>query len=93
MGSSFIVRPVDFASSSGEDLASAMIGMQTAPIDLGEGAPIIESQSTVAGSMFTQKPRKYPSTDPRYVHHIVRSISLRLCEAPYSICNQSCERK
>ena len=93
LGSSFIVRPADFASSSGEDLASGTIGMQTAPIDLDEGAPIVESQSTIAGSMFMQKPRKYPSTDPRYVHHIVRSISLRSCEAPYSVCNQSCERK
>jgi hypothetical protein len=88
LGSSFAVRPVDFASSSGEDLASGTIGMQTAPIDLSEGAPIVESQSTTAGSMFTQKPREYPSTDPCYVHHIVRSVPLRSCEAPYFVCNQ-----
>jgi hypothetical protein len=93
LGSSFAIRPTDFASSSGENLASGTIGMQTAPIDLSEGAPIVESQSTTIGSMFTQKPREYPSTDPRYVHHIVRSVPLRSCEAPYSVCNQSRKRK
>jgi hypothetical protein len=90
--SSSAVRLVDFASSSGEDLASCTIGLQTAPIDLSEGTPIVESQSTTAGSMSTQKPREYPSTDPRYVHHIARSVPLRSCEAPYSVCNQPRKR-
>jgi hypothetical protein len=67
--------------------------MQTVPIDLNEGTPIVESQSTTAGSMFTQKPKEYPSTDPHYVHHIARSVPLRSCEAPYSVCNQSRKRK
>jgi hypothetical protein len=91
-GNSSTVRPTDFVSSSSEDLASCTVGMQTAPIDLSEGVPIVESQSTAAGSMSTQKPKEYPSTDPHYVHYIARSVLLRSCKAPYSVCNQPRKR-